>query len=273
MKKKKAFKMTKGEMIFLVVLLIYAAFILIVLLPNYLKNKRKSLYLMTLDYKIKYEKGKWQKITNSDDYKLLESDIYLNGDYFGKYRILISNRFTLSDEDDNVVPYSGYIFAKAGTMKGKFINYSYDEDITSDDDNNIKTALKKLNIGEEAFFNIHEKINIDVNNDGREEKIYVVSNFADSTDSYGGIEMPVANSSGKNFSLVVMSYNNKVIIIDKSISNEAVFDVFALNNIIDINEDNKLELVYSRGSRYTDTEDCYTLYNLTKTKEIYNFCE
>ena len=271
---KKKLKLSNGEKIFLIVLVIYVLIMLLVFLPNYLKKQNETMFIMTTRYKIKYEKGKWKKITNSDDYKLRKLNIYLDGDYFGEYRILYSNRFTLLNDNDEIVPYDGIIFAYSGSNKIKLHEISYNEEINYKDDEIVKDALSKIGITQMAYYNIRQKSSIDIDNDNKNEYIYIIDNYEKaSNNSIDGITGPVANDSGKNFSVIFMYKNNKVYIIDKIITEDYAFKVFEVLNVIDIKEDNKLELIYNVGERYNTFSDCVKLYNLANNKEIHNFCQ
>ena len=76
----KKLRLDRGVKLTLILLLVYTFVVLVVFLPMYLKKQRETVYIMTNRYKIKYEKRKWRKITNSDDYKLREFNIYQNND-------------------------------------------------------------------------------------------------------------------------------------------------------------------------------------------------
>lgn len=271
---KNKIKFSKGEIIFFIVLIAYVAIIGLIVLPGYLRKQNESIYLMTPRYKIKYVKGKWKKITNSDDYKLREFNIYVDNSYFGKYKILYSTRFTLIDNDDNIVDYNGYIFAAGGNLETKLYSFNNETYLNNDDDAIVKDVLKEIGINENAFFNIHQKISFDVNNDGSSEYIYYVDNMAKpSENSLDGITSPVSNDSGLNYAVLFMYKNNKIYIIDKEVTEKEEYQIFEPLNIVDIRDDGKLELIYIKGDRYNTFSDCAGIYNLTNNKNIHNFCE
>ena len=269
---KNGIKLDKGVKITLILLVIYTCIILIILLPNYLKKQKENVFIMTNRYKIKYEKRKWNLITNSDDYKLRKFTIYQNNEYYGKYKVLFSNHFTLIDDNDQLVNYDGYIFATSGSIKTKLYNYIISNDYTINDNEIVKEALDKVKIGSNAYYNIHQKIILNYNND--DIYFYYIDNIKESNDdSIDGITGPVPNTSGNNFALLIMYKNNKVYIIDKNITPDNEFKVFEVLNVVDIWEDNNLELIYVLGDRYNTNSDCPKLYNIEKEKEIKNFCE
>ena len=270
---KNKFNFSRGERLFFIILLVYGSIIAFVFLPNYLRKQREKVYIMTPRYRIKYEKGKWKTITNGDDYKLRKFNIYLDNEYFGEYKVLYSSRFTLIDDNDSIVDYDGYVFAVGGNLDTKLYSFTNETYMNDDDNAIVREALEKIDIDTSAFFNIHQKISFDINNDGTNEYIYYVDNMSKpGDDSLDGIASPVSNSSGLNFSVLFMYKNNKVYIIDKDISERTDYKVFEPLNIVDIRDDGKLELIYIKGDRYNDFSDCTNLYNLTKNKIIRNFC-
>lgn len=265
---KNKISLDKGVKSILIILIVYACVILVVFLPNYFKKQKDNLFIMTSRYKIKYEKGKWQKIVNGDDYKLKQFDIYQDNNYLGNYKIMFSSTFTLIDDNEKIADYNGYILAKRGNIKTKIYNFISNNDYTYKDQEIIINALKEVNIDSNAYFNIHQKIVLD------NITIYFADNIPDADDySLDGITEPIENSSGKNFSLLVLYKDNKVYVIDSIITSKTDFEIFEVQNIIDINEDNDLELIYLRGDRYNSYSDCAKLYDLAKNKEIHNFCE
>lgn len=269
----KKINLDKGVKTVLIILVIYVGIVLLIFLPNYLKKQKENLYIMTNRYRIKYEKGAWQNIIDGDEYKTKTFDIYEDNNYFGKYKILFSNSsFSLRDDEDRIVDYSGYIFATSGSIKNKLYNYELDKEYTFTDQEVIKEALKSVEIDEQAYYNIHQKVRLNLDN--KKATIYYVDNIKEADeDSLDGITGPVANSSGKNYALLVLYKNNKVYIIDKIITEKNDFRVFEILNIMDIREDGKLELIYVLGNRYSNDSDCVKLYNLENNKEIHNFCE
>ena len=270
---KKNIKLDKGVKITLILLAVYTGIVLAILLPIYLKKQRENIFIMTDRYKIKYEKRQWKKITNSDDYKLKEFDIYQDNTYFGKYKILFSSHFTLINDNDEIVKYNGYIFAKSGSLKLKLYNYSFADEFNSEDEDRVKQAINKVGFDSSVYYSINQKIIFNNNNDN-EIIFYHVNNIkVASSDSLDGITGPIPNSSGKNFAILFMYKNGKIYIIDKNITEKKDFKIFEVLDIVDIKEDNELELIYALSNRFSNDSDCVKLYSIAKNKELHNFCE
>jgi hypothetical protein len=271
---KNKIRFSKGEKVFFALLLIYTAILVFVILPFYLKKQRENIYIMTPRYKIKYVKGKWKNITDSDDYKLKKFDIYVDNELLGNYKILYSTRFTLIDDNDNIVDYDGSVVAVSENIGFKLYNFTKDDYLNGDDDAVVRQALDKIGIDQTSYYNIRQKIALDIDNNGVNEYIYYVDNTPDAKeDSIDGVVSPIVDANGNNFSLLLMSKNNKIYIIDYIITDDEDYDIFEPLNLVDIRKNGKLELIYSEGKRFNTFSDCVKLYDLKSNKIIHNFCE
>jgi len=255
----------KGAKIILIVLGIYLAIMLIIFLPGYLRNKRENLYILSGNFiKIKYENGRWKNITDSDEYKLKEFTVYEDSQYKGNYKILFSNRFYLYNLDGTSDDYDGQLFTHRGTLKLTAYGITNNSNITEADQYAIQQALSTLELEYTNQLNLFQKINLDVDNDGIIETIYCINNYY------------IDNLPSKVFSLVFINKNNKIEILEKNIiDSDKTYEEasFEIHQVLDIKDDKKMELLFTRNYFSQPERECAVLYNLSgKRKLINDFC-
>lgn len=266
-------KLSKTDKTIIFLFFVYFVVTLIIFLPGYIKRKYEKLYLVGNEIQIKYENGKWSNIIDSSDYSLKKFDVINDKQYLGNYKVLFNNRLLLY-ENGKKVDYDGDIIAYRGTLKFKLSSYNYNEAKSNEDDFIIKKALNKVKISEDAFYSIDQKVFSDVDNDGNNETIYNISNIKQpDSDAIDCVPIAVSNSSNVNYSIIFIYKNNDVKIINSIVDVEQVFENFQIYKIVDIRADGKKELLYTKGYPLNPSSECLFLYNLSKEKQINNFCE
>ncbi len=100
----------------------------------------------------------------------------------------------------------------------------------------VNEILSKNNISTNQELTSNTQISVDIDNDGIEEKIYVVGNV-----------FPKESDPEYIFSVVFMEKNDIIYPIYKSIAKNKSFNGCKpyINSIIDVNDDNKYEIVLS----------------------------
>lgn len=249
----------------IILVILYVIIMLVIFLPNYIRGLHDKLYILSGDFiKIKYEHNGWHNITNNDDYKLKEFNVYTADGTLGKYRILLTNKYYLYNESGKNVTYEGELFASTGTLKLGVTPKSTLE-LEDSDKEIIKNALEKIKITEYDNFNISQKYVLDVDNDGIDEKIYCLSNYF------------MESNFDKLFSVVFIEKNGEInILIKKVIDKDKIYDEpsYEINRIVDIKEDKKYEIIIEQNYFSRPQESCAIIYNLYENKkEIANLCK
>lgn len=255
------FKIQKSDKIILSLLIIYAVVVLAIFLPFYIRLRREKVYIVTNNLRIKYEYGKWSEMKFPDDFANKLFKTYNEGNYLGEYTLGYQDRLYIYG-DDRRVNYNGTVFASSGTLDTSFTNVS-NLDISDTDRNIVNQALSKYNIGPLQEFSTLKRILVDIDKDGSDERIYCVSNF-------------YSNDDGKKISLIFIYDDDKIDVIDDvSVRINDVYSApsFSLIGVLDIGNDNKYELLYTKKYFSEPDSECAVLYNLSKRKVINNFCE
>jgi len=256
------FKIDKGSKIVLFILIAYVVIIICIFLPIYLKNRREKIYIISDEFKIKYENGKWNRITNPDDYETENFHIYEDGNYRGEYQVIYSNKFHLYENGRNV-KYTGILFGHRGTLDLSYLNAETIETIQDTDKEVITKVFNENNLPINFNFNLYQKMNYNLNDEGTMDSIYCISNYyMDGMDKY--------------YSIIFTYIDGEINIVDKIITDsDGTYEepMFKLSNLVDIRNDNKYELLYMNNYFSQSGTDCVKLYNVSKEKEIHNFCE
>ena len=272
----KKIKIDKNIKVIFVILIVYLIIMLAIFLPGYLRKKYEKFYIITSTYKLKYEYGSWKRIESNKDYANRKFETYVNDTYKGKYELALRKNKIVLIDDEKIVNYSGDVCAYSGNIKFNYENEIKNSKTTENDKQYAIEALKQSKIDENAYFNIETKIEMDVNNDGKLETIYVIDNV-DNTEKEGieyidYVRGYISNNSGVNFSIMYMQTNGKVKIIDKYVD-KTDFQNIMIDKIIDIRKDGKKEIIYKLGYETVMEPNCVKMANLSKNKIIYNSCE
>lgn len=209
----------------------------------------KNIYIG--DTRWEYSNGKWidssSKISNG--LKLSNYYIYKQNtwEYVGRYDMKYNNNWYIRSKN-GYAKYNFPLFA----YKGSGIKlYNFDTEYNVDK-SKVNAILKKANISKYSSLNLSKSIKFDVDNDGLDETIYVLSNV------YSQNEEPIL------FSIVALEDNGEYKII-KSITKkeEEMLNIFA---IIDVDGDKNLELVIAK--EIFSCGNTYELYGLKDGKYV-----
>lgn len=210
----------------------------------------KNIYIG--DTRWEYSKDKWIDSSNkiSNGLKLSNYYIYKQNtwEYVGRYDVKYSNGNWYIRSKNDYVKYDYPLFAYKGSgIKLYDFEVKYNIEKTK-----VNAILKKANISKYSTLNLSKSIKIDVDNDGSDETIYVLSNV------YSQNEEPIL------FSIVALEDNGEYKII-KSITKkeEEMLNIFA---IIDVDGDKNLELVIAR--EVFSCGNTYELYGLKDGKYV-----
>lgn len=188
------------------------------------------------------KKSGWNVKSKNITYGNQMYNVYINSDYKGKYDIeLINDTFYYYDKNVNKTTYSGDLFAYSGGGS-IIIKDDYDtSQITLDDIKYVNNLIEELKDTEISIFDLtlNKKIAIDLDNDKKDEYIYILSNF--------GCE----NCKNSDyFSIVFIVDNNKASLLSKSYDKTDYYGInfYDLEYILDINNDNNYEIVLSKST-------------------------
>lgn len=246
-------KKDKKVAIFILIFLIVGAIIFFLTIGIDLLNKSsENIIIIGNSGGFKKVNSRWVHINTKNELKSLSGNkfnVYVDNSYFGNYNLLYDDKWYLFKNDDTPVNYNGNMLALSGSIKYKVANFTT-HDI--EDKTYVNRVLRENNISEDSILTYSYYTDIDLNNDGVLERIYTISN-----------KFPYEDVGNLSFSYIFMLKNDKIIYLYKN--KEEIDDVYSgcnpyISNLIDIDEDNKLEVII--GCSYYSVEG--TKYNLYK---------
>lgn len=200
-----------------------------------------------------YSKNHWTNVTldeSIEQLNWLKYNVYVDDEKIGNYYMWYDNsKWYLFDKDRNSINYEGELFAYNSNYDVKLVEYKDNE---IEDFSYVDEMLKKkkLNSIDNSEYVVSSQINIDVDNDGEEEVFYIVSNSS------------ISSNDTNNFSIIFMVKGDKIFDIYSEISNSSTCLPY-ISKFIDVDEDNKLELIVGCDSLSINGNKKF-LYKFTK---------
>lgn len=208
----------------------------------------------------KYVDKKWSNLDSGDDiFNDKEFSVYKNQMYQGDYYLQNYNdTWYFFDKNNQSYDLSGQLFAYSSGSKIDVIEF---EEV-SPTLNELANLLKEYNISITSLSEVSyvQKVLIDYDNDQQDEYIYAISNLM------------AENKNDDSFSIVIYIDENKSIEIIKNIGDADY--IYSVSNIIDINCDEKYELIIEHKKPMNPAMNCHSMYELKKGKyELLKSCD
>ena len=233
--------------------ILFVYLVLMVLVFNLKLFKNQTYIMVGNNGKIKYDSG-YVDMDKSDAYLYNWQwyHVYDDNKYLGKYKIRNYNdRWYAYDKANNYVKTSASFLAIKSNRKYSVPQYKVEE-LGEADLSLLDKILKENGIREYETLYQNQKIVMDFDGDDENEQLYNVSNLYESNDS-------------KFFSLLYYVDNDKVRILIKKITDkDNAFDAYnyTIQNLIDLKDNQKIELIIQRSCYSLSCNDCYEIYQL-----------
>ena len=173
--------------------------------------------------------------------------VYIDNKYYGMYKVKGIKDFILYDNDNNIVPYEGELFAHTNNFEIK--NRSFKIETVSEDIINEINSISGVLL-KESDLSINEYIKIDLDNNGIYDEIINVSN------------LDALDEQTKYFNLAFIKLNNseKQIIINdevqpKDLLNAPIYNVKYIFN----NNDNKYDSIILEEGYFSNVDETKNL--------------
>lgn len=247
-------KKKKRYIVILVVLAIYVVIMLLVYGKDMLiKDKDEATFIIGDTSIWIYKEEGWTNITNPNTIESLswtEYNVYLDNKEFGQYYLWNDDKWYLFDKDKNAITREGTLLAYKSNYDIKVKDFS-----TSDIRNyyHVEKVLEQNNLSTSSKYTVAQEASIDIDNDGNNETFYFVGNA-----------FSLDYTPSKIFSIVFMVKNSEIypIYTDIAPNNSNNGCKPYLSAVLDVDQDNKYEMVISCGKYSTDTPSDM-LYKLT----------
>ncbi len=231
--------MKKPVVIIVVIMIIYLLTMLFVF--NVLPGIMYTTIVLEDNVRWRYSNNQWKDYESDAEligYKLYNPN---TGDYIGKYDIKYTSKGWSVKFDKQYEPYDKSMLA---SKSNKFKAYNFE--INNLTDNTvIDKILNKASLRKNGGVIIANQIKIDLDNDGKDEIIYGISNM----DEMGNTK----------FYVMAINMNGEYKII-KKVTGDNVPSIYVYS-IIDVDNDSNLELIIKES--YFSMSGCdYSLYSL-----------
>ena len=204
-----------------------------------------------------YSKNKWVTIRSSSAFNKLswkKYQVYLDNKRYGSYELWHDDKWYAFDNDKNAVALDGNMFAYNTNYDVKVYDYSL-EKIDSGNEY-VARVLQDNGLSLSSKFTSSSKVSLDFDNDGVIEDFYLITDV-----------FPLDFHPDTIFSIVFMVKNGTIYDIYKDIGGDDAFSGCKpfFNTILDVNDDNKYELILSCG-KYSVSEQIDMLYKFSDNK-------
>lgn len=248
-------KNKKRYYIILIILIIFALTMYFVLGKENIKKSEESTTIIIGNNSIwNYSDRRWLNITNEstiNSINWLDYEVHIDNKKIGKYYLWYDgSKWYMFDEnrkavvnDGNLIAYrSNYDIKIKDFQLSEIKNYYY-----------VNKILKENNINNITEFTATTETTFDLDNDGKNETLYFVSNV-----------FPMETNPDTIFSIVFMVKNNEIYPIYTDIAKNNSYNGCKpyLSAVLDVDNDNTYELVVSCG-RYSIQKPVDMLYKLT----------
>lgn len=208
--------------------------------------------------KWKFEGKKWENIGPNENnlYNWQTFQIYEQNKYLGAYQLLYNDRFLLYDEFDNPIKkQSSNMLAIRSNQKFKVAEYNIEE-IDQESMKYVDSLLQDNQITDTRF--IYKKmITYDIDSDGKDEKLIMVSNMFETEYAPKNI-----------FCFIFMIKNDKITIVSKTVDTfDHIFKhaTTKIHSLVDIDGNGKYEII-TTGGYYNNNNRCIEMYEYQKNK-------
>ncbi len=248
--------MNKKKRYYVILIILVIFFIAMYLLlgkDNLAKDKEETTIIIGNDTIWNYSDRRWMAISNpttKDNLNWLDYEVYLDSKYIGKYYLWSDdNKWYIFDSNKKAVNKEGSLIAYRANYEIKVKDFE-----TKQIRNNYhaQQVLKNNNLSTSSKYTVSEETSIDLDNDGKNETIYFISNaFA------------LDFNPDTMFSFVFMVKNSKIYPIYTDVAPNYANNGCKpyLSAVIDVDNDNTYELVVSCG-RYSVDQPVVMLYKL-----------
>ncbi|MDD3340781.1 MAG: hypothetical protein PHN72_01070 [Bacilli bacterium] len=256
----------KKYVILFIILGIYLVILFLMFGLKEFRNKHFEAFLMVSpSTRWQFTGGEWVDVKDPKAYNNLDFDVYNDNTFLGKFNVVYNEKFYLFDQKKISQKYTGNMLAYRGNRDIDIIKYD-EEQIDTEDTSIIQKVLNENEIKYSAEKVSGTKTKLDVNNDGKQETIYVITNVFNNdvtqSDSIFGMSFIIEENH--------IDYLYKRIDIYENMIKDMCRPT--LHSIIDIDKDKKYEFIMS-CSYFSQKGTCNSMYDNQENKyEILKGC-
>ncbi len=188
----------------------------------------------------------WEKKTNINDYNWKKMDVFIDGKYSGKYYIYHDDQWYLYDDNKEAVDINGNFLAIESNFDVNAVSFEMSE---IEDNEYVVEELENKGLSTGSQLTVNDETKVDIDNDGKEETLYVISNT-----------FPIDFDTDFSFSYVFMEKDGQIYDVFSNESDNMYTAVRPfINAIIDTNNDGIYEILISTAE-YSNQGQGHILY-------------
>lgn len=218
-------------------------------------QKVQTTILLNPDTIFEYSNKNWIKVNNGhiNDYNWKEFDVFLDSEYKGKKLVWHDDQWYIFDKNKSAINYTEKFIGIKANYDININKFVVENDVSKDYAYEI---LSDYDLPLTSELTVNDKIVVDLDNDGEEEEIYLISNT-----------FTMDSDPDTIFSKVFMVKNNqKYSIFEQHESGDVYSGCLPyVNSIIDVDNDNNFEIVLT-CSKFSAQEPINTIYKFDQTK-------
>jgi len=247
---------SKPYVTLIIILIIFALIMLLVVARKNIKEEKVETTIIVGDTSVwNYTKKRWINVKKSSTISSINWEkfqVYENNKYLGEYSTWYdsdaSKWYYFDNEKDYITP-NGKVLAYKSNSEIKIDEYE-EKEISASDKQYVNHVLEENKISTSAKFTSNYKVEIDFDNDSKNETFYVLTNT-----------FPTEFEPDQIFSIVFMVKDDNIYYLYKSIDDNKVNNGCKpyFNYFFDLNNDKVDEIILSCG-RYSEKGTIDMLY-------------
>lgn len=250
----------KNNRIYIFLIIAFIVFFFLVFLlygKDSIRKEKEEVLMLVGDNTIwSYSQNHWYD--NSDEiekYNWKKFKVYLDGKYSDEYYVWYDEKWYIFDKDKEPKSYQEKFLAMQSNYDIKVKQFNSEPNNNQDI---VSKYLKDKGLSSASQLTTNTKTTLDIDNDNKDETIYIISNA-----------FPLDFNPEKIFSFVFIEKDGKIIDIFSSIENNTYDNGVKpyIESILDIDEDGKYEMIIAYAG-YSITPTTHTMYKLDKDSII-----
>lgn len=247
-------KNNKRYIILIVLLIIFFLSLFFLVGKDNLKSRGEDLTLLVGEDVIwQRNSNSWNNNLNINSYNWEKFKIYLDNRYKGEYLVWHDDKYYIFDDNREAINYTEKFIGIQSNYDVNFLDYE-SKDIEVD--SYITKVLTDHKLDESSELTLSTKTSVDLDKDGNDEDIYIVSNA-----------FPIDFSPKKIFSFVFVVKDGQIYNVYESVEKNDYDNGVKpyIYSILDVDDDGTYEFIISYAE-YSTNGSSYTLYKLDKNE-------
>ena len=241
-------KNNKVYIVLIAILILFAVLMYFMVGKEKIEKRKQAVTILTGEKTVfEYSNNKWSSNNNIKKYDWKKFSIFLDNEYKGEYYVWNDDRWLIFDDNKEAVNYTENFLGISANINVNLIPFNT---LENSDLNYASQVLRGHDISPNADLTVNTVTNVDIDGDGIEESIYIISNA-----------FPIDFEPAMTFSYIFMVKEDQIYMIyqfedDNNLDNGLKPYI---SSILDVDNDGIYELLITYA-RYSTQEPINALY-------------